>query len=92
MPITVEIDTLRRWYAEGVAKGATSMTILTDTFPHKPEQYPEYATPRGKESRRQAMQVEGNTYDLTRPLEEQILFPNQVDPNECTCFGPCGCS
>lgn len=85
--IDVSIETLQRWYDAGVAKGAVAMTIMTDTFPHTPEQGPEYEIPGVDKEPRGAMHLVGRTFSLLIPLAEQMPSDRQI----CFCIGPCGC-
>lgn len=89
--INVELKTLQRWFNEGVAQGATAMTIITDTFPHEPEQYPEYEIPGKASGRRESMQMAGQRFTLTTPLASQL---QTLSVSRCSCYnrlGPCGC-
>lgn len=89
--IDVSTETLQRWYDEGVTKGATTMTVMTDTFPHEPEQYPEYAIPGEDREPREPMQMAGRTFSLSKPLADQMPRPRQPNFMGCYCRGPCGC-
>lgn len=89
--INVSVNTLRRWYEHGISRGAVAMTIMTDTFPERPEQYPEYEIPGEDWIPRESMQVAGRTFSLQRPLREQMPCPHEQPFMECHCVGPCGC-
>jgi len=68
--------------------GATHMTIVTDTFSDPVEQSREYTIPGQPEELSQWGVYRGKTFDLKRPLEDQI--PIELP---CSCIGirPCGC-
>jgi len=89
--INVSTETLQRWYSDGVSKGAVAMTIMTDTFPHEPEQYPEYEIPGKAREPRESMQMAGMRFSLEKPLDDQIPLPRQTNFMGCYCNGPCGC-
>ena len=89
--IDVSTETLQRWYDNGVSKGAVAMTIMTDTFPHKPEQYPEYEIPGEEREPRESMQMAGKKFSLKRPLTDQLRPARPLNPWGCNCWGPCGC-
>ena len=85
--INVDFPTLESWRKDGQARGATHMTIITDTFPI--EQFPRYKIPGQLDEPLEAMEIRGETFDLKRPIEDQMprkpLF-------SCGCTGRvCGC-
>ena len=90
--IDVSPATLEQWFDEGVAMGATTMTIITDTFPTPPEQYPRYAVPGETAETSGAMEIAGEVFRLDRPLAPQLGTPPRVTALGCGCCGPCGCA
>jgi hypothetical protein len=67
-------DELRRWFDEGVAKGATHMVVKCDTYDH--EDYPDYATSeehaRAMVANPGQMQRIMEVYNLKQDRETQI--------------------
>ena len=89
--IDVSTETLQRWYSEGISRGAVAMTIMTDTFSHEPEQYPEYEIPGEEREPREPMQIAGRKFSLERPLTDQLRPASLLNSWGCNCWGPCGC-
>ncbi|MDA8597024.1 hypothetical protein N9L26_01665, partial [Candidatus Pacebacteria bacterium] len=91
LQIDVSLETLQRWYDDGVSRGAVAMTIMTDTFPVELEQYPEYEIPGEDREPREFMQMAGRRFSLEQPLADQMPRAPQRNFMGCYCRGPCGC-
>jgi hypothetical protein len=68
-----------QWFEEGVARGATHMVVVCDTFDH--EDYPVFVEP-GQDAREVAAQYDGKNmqrlmevYDLTGDKHVQLAEP-----------------
>ena len=86
--INVSAPVLQDWYDVGVSRGATSMSVVTDTFPYEPKQYPMYLMPGQEVHPLEAMEIEGHVFRLTIPLAQQLPVPKTCG---CTRDGPCNC-
>lgn len=57
---------ISKWFDDGVAKGATHMVVICDTFDH--EGYPKYANSEGD-----ARNIESNPGEMQRVMEVYLL-------------------
>jgi hypothetical protein len=92
-PLTMSIDTqtLQRWYEKGVQQGAVTLNIIVDTFPEEPEEYPEYLKQGEQAAPLQQMSHRIDSFDLTKPLDAQIKSRTNRNYMGCSCHGPCNC-
>lgn len=57
---------ISKWFDDGVAKGATHLVVICDTFDH--EDYPKYA-----DSERHARRIKRNPGSMQRVMEVYLL-------------------
>lgn len=74
--MTANMNEIRRWFEEGVAKGATHMIVVCDTFDH--EDYPVFVKPgedvreREKAYQWRNMQRVMEVYNLAIDMADQL--------------------